>query len=211
MFHKLNIKKNEFLKVLLISFLFFGVSLYSKDKVILALGDSLTEGLGVETNAAWPSLMDKEIKKMKTGYTVINGGLSGSTSASGPSRLKWYLRIKPEIIVIALGANDGLRGLPISELTENLSLTIELAQKSGAKVVLAGMKVPPNYGPDYSKKFEQTYLNLARKYQLTLIPFLLEKVAGEEKLNQADRIHPNEKGHQIVMRNVLTVLEPLIK
>jgi acyl-CoA thioesterase-1 len=201
----------KFLKLLFICLSFFVATLSAKEAVILALGDSLTEGLGVETNQAWPSLLNTTLHQSGYAYQVVNGGLSGSTSASGPSRLKWYLRLKPEVVIVALGANDGLRGLPVSEMRSNLSVTIEAAKKSGATVLLCGMKVPPNYGPEYSKAFEDVFMSLARTYQVSFLPFLLEHVAGDESLNQADHIHPNEKGHKLVMKNVFDALVPLLK
>lgn len=177
----------------------FSFSLWaSQEAKILILGDSLTEGYGVNKEQAYPHQLDQIIKKKHTNkkIVIINGGISGSTSASSEKRLKWYLKSKPTHLVLALGANDGLRGISVEATEKNLSKAIELAQKSSIKVYLAGMKAPPNYGVEYTKKFEQIYLNLKNKYKITLIPFLLNGVAGEPKLNLADGIHPNELGHK---------------
>jgi acyl-CoA thioesterase-1 len=173
----------------------------SKATKILFLGDSLTEGYGVARPKTFPSLVTDQLNKRfvvrRMGKRVepIYGGISGSTSASAPSRLKWFLKAKPHLLFLAMGANDGLRGLPVSELEKNLSATIELAQQEGIDVILAGMKLPPNYGLKNVKEFEAVYPRLAKKYSIPLVPFLLEGVGGETKLNQADGIHPNEAGH----------------
>ncbi|MBL8992349.1 MAG: arylesterase [Spirochaetia bacterium] len=198
-------------KTLLILFLFLLSFGFTADKVILCLGDSLTEGYGVDTEVAYPALMEIEIKKKGYPYRVVNAGISGSTSASAAGRLNWFLKTKPEILILALGANDGLRGLSVSEMSANLSKAIEVGKQSGAQVILAGMKIPPNYGPDYAREFEAVFPILAKKYDLVFIPFLLEKVGGEPGLNQADRIHPNEKGHVILAQTVLKTLLPLLK
>jgi len=196
------------LGVLSVILLAFG---FSADKVILCLGDSLTEGYGVDMEVAYPALMEAEIKKKGFPYKVVNAGISGSTTASAAGRLNWFLKTKPDFLILALGANDGLRGLSVSEMSANLSKAIELGKQSGAKVILAGMKIPPNYGPDYAREFEAVFPALAKKYDLVFIPFLLDKVGGEPGLNQADRIHPNEKGHVILAQTVLKTLLPLLK
>lgn len=184
---------------------------YSSDKVILCLGDSLTEGYGIDPESAYPALMQSELKKQGYSYKVVNAGISGSTSASAANRLAWFLKSKPEILILCLGANDGLRGLSVPEMSANLSRAIEVGQKSGARVILAGMKIPPNYGPEYTRDFEAVFPALAKRYQLVFIPFLLEGVGGENALNLADRIHPNEKGHVVIAKTVLKTLTPLLK
>ena len=175
---------------------------------ILFLGDSLTEGLGVDTNDAFPKLVESLIQKeLKKNIKVINGGVSGSTTADGLDRLKWYLKRKPSIVFVALGANDGLRGLDLTQSQKNLEEIIEYAQKADAKVMLASMLIPPNYGPKYALEFKTMYENLKTKYNLKNTPFLLENVAGKKELNQRDGIHPNEQGHKIIAQNIFTFLK----
>jgi acyl-CoA thioesterase I len=178
---------------------------------ILFLGDSLTEGLGLEFGESFPALIEARFKKEgRTDLKVINGGVSGSTSASAPGRLQWYLRSKPDLMVLSLGANDGLRGLPVAELTANLTKTIELAQKSGVKVALTGMLIPPNYGPEYTEGFAKVFPELASQYHLEFLPFLLEGVAAKPELNQADGIHPNPDGAKIVAETVYQFIKPML-
>jgi len=182
----------------------------AETKRLLVLGDSLTEGYGIAQAAAYPALLEKKIKASGKNWTVINAGISGSTTASGPARLKWQLKSKPDLMILALGANDGLRGLDVQATEKNLAATIEIAKKEKIPVILAGMLLPPNYGTDYRKKFEEIYLSLAKKYQLKKIPFLLEGVAGKHELNLADGIHPNEKGHQIISDLVYKSIKDLL-
>lgn len=176
-------------------------------KTVLCLGDSLTEGYQLSKEEAYPFVIEKNLKSKYPDLKVINGGSSGATSASGLKRLDWYLQAKPDIMILALGANDGLRGLKLSETEKNLSLVIEKAQKRGIKVILAGMKIPTNMGAPYRKTFENLFIKLAEKYKIKLIPFLLEGVGGRPELNLADGIHPNAKGQEIIAKNILKVLE----
>ena len=180
---------------------------------VLFLGDSITAGLGVEPEQAYPSLVDRMIKdKGISGVSIINGSISGSTTASALSRLKWFQRTRPDILVLALGANDGLRGLSTQNMAENLGKAIGFAKEQGMAVILAGMEVPPNYGPSYSKDFRQVFPSLAAKYQITLIPFLLKDVGGVAGMNQEDGIHPNPEGHRIIARTVFPyVMEQIEK
>ena len=181
------------------------------ETTIVFLGDSLTEGFGLDKNEAFPHLFAQALKER--GYQnikVINAGISGSTSASAVSRLKWYLRIKPTILILALGANDGLRGVNPQAMKKNLETTIQMAQEQQIQVVLAGMKVPPNYGIKYAEDFESVFPDLAQKYKIPLIPFLLEGVAAQPELNLPDGIHPNQKGHQIITKLMLEYLLPLL-
>jgi acyl-CoA thioesterase I len=179
---------------------------------VLFLGDSLTEGVGVAKEQAFPEVLATLSAAQGKPINVINAGVSGATSASGLSRLKWHLKgkVKPDIVVLALGANDGLRGLDLQALRKNLEDVIVFAKKHSLKVVLAGMRVPPNYGIQYSERFAATYDDLARAHQIPIIPFLLAGVGGEAKLNQPDGIHPNAEGHKILAKNVLSVLAPLL-
>lgn len=173
------------------------------ERVVLFLGDSLTAGLGVEPDEAYPRLLGEKLNNDGlTGFRLVNGGISGSTSASALSRLQWYDRIRPAVLFLALGANDGLRGLTIEEMRRNLSTVIAAAKKRGMSVILAGMELPPNYGNQYTDSFRQVYRDLANEYQLDLIPFLLEGVGGVTALNQADGIHPNVEGHRRIARHV---------
>ena len=175
---------------------------------ILFLGDSLTEGLGVTKENAFPKLVETLIQKeLKKNITVINGGVSGSTSSDGLARLKWYLKKKPYIVFLALGTNDGLRGLNLKQSQKNLEEIVEYAQKFKAKVLLAGMRIPPNYGPEYVEDFEKIYQELKNKYNLKTMPFLLDGVAGVQKMNQRDGIHPNEEGHKIIAKKVFMFLK----
>ncbi len=178
---------------------------------IIILGDSLSSGLGVEPEQAYPYLIQDHLKKTGQHHIkIFNGSISGSTTAGALSRLKWFLRVKPDMLILALGANDGLRGLSASQMEQNLNSCIELAREKGMTIILAGMKIPPNYGPEYTREFEQTFEKLKKKYNLPLIPFLLKDVAGKPELNQADGIHPNAEGHKIIARTVLeTILEQL--
>jgi acyl-CoA thioesterase-1 len=178
---------------------------------VVILGDSLTAGLGLPMSRAYPSLLQRHIDDAGLKYTVVNAGVSGDTSAGGLSRLDWALDGDVRILVVALGGNDGLRGLPVAELSSNLSRIIERAQSRGVTVLLAGMEAPPNYGVDYTLAFHNAYPALAKKYHVVLIPFLLERVAGISGLNQADGIHPTEEGAQIVADTVWSALKPVIE
>jgi acyl-CoA thioesterase-1 len=169
---------------------------------ILCLGDSLTEGYGLAPEHAYPSVLERRL---------LNGGISGSTSASAVSRLEWQLRAAPDILILALGGNDGLRGLDLAATRRNLSAAIELAKGRGVRVVLAGMKLPPNYGPAYTGDFERLFPELAAEHDVALIPFLLEGVAARPGLNLPDGIHPNAEGYLRVAENVLEVLLPMLE
>lgn len=178
---------------------------------ILFIGDSISAGLGVEPEHAYPALIHNMLKeKGVQGVRIINGSISGSTTAGALSRLKWFLSAKPDILVLALGANDGLRGLSTTEMARNLDHTIVLAKEKNIRVILAGMEIPPNYGPEYARAFREVFAFLADKHHLSFIPFLLKDVAGRVSLNQADGIHPNREGHRIIAATVLPyILEQL--
>ena len=176
---------------------------------IVILGDSLTAGLGLAPAEAYPALVQQRLKREGLDYEVVNAGVSGDTSAGGLARLDWALAGDVRILIVALGGNDGLRGLPTSELRDNLARIIETAQARGIAVILAGMEAPPNYGRDYTVSFHNVYPNLARKYHVALVPFLLQGVAGTASLNQRDGIHPTPEGARIVADTVWTVLKPL--
>jgi acyl-CoA thioesterase-1 len=177
---------------------------------IVVLGDSLTAGLGLALDAAYPSLLQRRIDSSGFAYQVVNAGVSGDTSAGGLSRLDWALQGDVRVLLVALGGNDALRGLPPEELQRNLAQIIERAQARGIRVILAGMESPPNWGRDYNSSFHDVYPALAGRYHLPLVPFLLEGVAGSDTLNQADGIHPTAQGARIVADNVWAVLKPLL-
>ncbi len=178
--------------------------------LIVALGDSLTEGFGVSREEAYPHLVEKELIRKGHSVRIINAGISGSTSASATSRMQWFVRVKPDIVILALGGNDGLRGLSIKHMKKNLGKAIKLARSNNIRVLLAGMQIPLNYGQDYTKSFRNTFYELAEQYHLPLIPFLLEDVGNVPSLNLPDGIHPNPEGHKIISRTVIKNLEPLL-
>lgn len=188
-------------------FLLLCLSNIAMGQTILFLGDSLTEGYQLAKEEAFPALIEKELKKNHKDIKVINAGVSGATSASGMKRLDWYLKIKPDIMVLALGANDGLRGLKVTETEKNLASVIEKARGRGIEVILVGMKMPTNMGETYRSDFESIFPRLSKKYSIKLVPFLLEGVGGVPRYNLPDGIHPNQKGHEIMAKNVLKVLE----
>jgi acyl-CoA thioesterase I len=203
---------NIFTKAILFFLLSFSVN-GEEQKKILFLGDSLTAGFGVEQELAFPNLVLNKIDKKKLPYTVLNAGVSGNTSAGGLRRINWYFKTRVDIIIIALGANDGLRGLPVKSTEENLQKIIDAARLKNPKlkIILAGMKVPPNMGKKYSEGFTTIFPKLAKKNNCELIPFLLEKVAGLKDKNLADGIHPNPAGHRQIAENVMDILGPLIQ
>ncbi len=175
------------------------------------LGDSLTAGLGLSPEEAYPSLVQQKIDADGLGFKVVNAGVSGDTSAGGLSRLDWALEGDVRVLVVALGGNDALRGLPVDDLKANLSTIIERAQAKKIRVILAGMEAPPNFGQSYIVSFHQVYPELAKKYGVPLVPFLLQGVAGIEGLNQRDGIHPTAEGARTVADNVWSVLRPTLK
>ena len=177
---------------------------------VVALGDSLTAGLGLPVEQSYPSLLQQRIDKDHLNFEVVNAGVSGDTSAGGLSRLEWALDGDVRVLIVALGGNDALRALPPSELRDNLSAIIERAQARHIMVVLAGMEAPRNFGRDYDVRFHNVYPELAKKYHVAFVPFLLQDVAGIERLNQRDGIHPTAEGAEIVAKNVWTVLRPLL-
>ncbi len=177
---------------------------------IVAFGDSLTAGLGVQADDAYPAQLQRKLDDLKYPYRVINAGVSGDTTAGGLRRVPWILNNKPELVILELGANDGLRGLSIDQTKNNLGQIVKQLREAGAVVVLAGMKLPPNYGEDYTTRFEAIYPALAREYHLPFIPFFLEGVGGASSLNQADGIHPTKQGYEIVVEQVLNVLKTVL-
>lgn len=181
----------------------------AKKKNILFFGTSLTAGYGLDPTEAYPALIQNRIDSLKMPYNVINGGLSGETSAGGKGRIDWLLKQPVDIFVLELGANDGLRGLPVAQTIKNLQDIIDRvkAKYPNVKLVMAGMQVPPNMGAKYAADFKNIFPDLAKKNQMALIPFLLDKVGGVPKLNQADGIHPTAEGDKILAENVWLVLK----
>ncbi len=178
---------------------------------IIAFGDSLTAGLGVAPEQSYPTQLQKQLDALGYRYQVLNAGVSGDTSAGGLRRVSWVLAGKPRVVILELGGNDGLRGLGLPETRSHLDAIIRQLKDADVRVILAGMKLPPNYGEEYTARFEAMYRDLARLYELPLIPFLLEGVGGEKTLNQADGIHPTAEGYRIVVKNVLRSLLPVLK
>ncbi len=183
----------------------------SVSKKIIIIGDSLTEGLGVEKNKAFPALLQEKMDQQKIKYQVVNSGVSGSTTASALGRVKWVLSSKPDVVILALGANDGLRGVPVKESEKNLQSAIDmLIDKKVKKIILLGVLMPPNYGKSYTEEFKKMYIQLSKKNKVSLIPFILDEVAGNPQLNQADGIHPNEKGHQVIAEKLFPKIKGLL-
>ena len=177
---------------------------------IVVIGDSLTAGYGIDLAQSYPSLLQRHLDSAGYRYEVVNAGVSGDTSAGGLRRLDWALDGNVAVLIVALGGNDGLRGLPVEQLRKNLGDIIERGQDRGARVLLAGMEAPPNFGPAYTAAFRQTYRDLAKQYDVPLVPFLLDRVAGIPDLNISDGIHPNPAGARIVEQTVWQALEPLL-
>ncbi|WP_418500559.1 arylesterase [Flagellimonas sp.] len=184
----------------------------SNGKKILFFGDSLTAGYGLEVADAFPALIQEKLDSLGLDYQVVNAGLSGETTASGLNRMEWVLEDDISVVVLELGANDGLRGIPLEETRKNLQAMVDMIQEKlpQATIVLAGMQIPPNMGPEYTSGFRDIFPELAEKENLALIPFLLEGVAGIPELNQGDGIHPTQKGQQLVAENVWEVLAEVL-
>jgi acyl-CoA thioesterase-1 len=178
--------------------------------LVVFLGDSLTAGYGLPEADAYPALIEAALAAEGRPVRVVNAGVSGDTSAGGLARLDWVLRLEPDVVVVELGPNDGLRGLPLEATEANLRRIVERARAAGARVLLVGMLIPPNYGPDYAGRFAAIYPRLATELAVPLVPFLLEGVGGEPDLNLPDGIHPNAVGHRVVAENVLPHLRPLV-
>ena len=185
----------------------------SATKTILFFGNSLTAGMGLDMEQAFPALIQNKIDSLKLDFKVVNAGLSGETTASGKNRLSWVLKQKADIFVLELGANDGLRGIPLKETRKNLQIIIDnVKQKNpSTEIILAGMMIPPNMGETYTTQFQNIFPALAKENDLYLIPFILEDVAGIADLNQEDGIHPTAEGHKIVAQNVWIILKEIIQ
>lgn len=175
--------------------------------LVLFLGDSITAGYGLAGGDAFPALVEEALEERGRPARVINAGVSGDTTSGGLSRLDWLLEQDPDVVLVELGANDGLRGLPLELIEENLRRIVTRCRASGARAILAGMRVPPSYGPDYSEGFHALYARLAEDMNVPLIPFILEDVAGRPALNLPDGIHPTAEGHEILAETVLPYVE----
>lgn len=182
-------------------------------KTILFFGDSLTAGMGLDPSEAFPAIIQDKLDSLGMNYKVINAGLSGETTASGKNRVDWVLNQEVDIFILELGANDGLRGISPEETRKNLQEIINTVQEKypDTRILLAGMQIPPNMGPDYTREFRRIFPELAEENDVKLIPFLLKDVAGNPELNQQDGIHPTAEGHKILSENVWKVLQPMLR
>jgi acyl-CoA thioesterase-1 len=178
---------------------------------IVALGDSLTAGLGLSPAEAYPALLQERLDREGLRYEVVNAGVSGDTSAGGLRRVDWALEGDVKVLIVALGGNDALRGLPIEQLRDNLAEIITRAKRRGITVILAGMEAPPNFGAGYTVAFRQAYRDLAKDHDVVLVPFLLDGVAGLPHMNQTDGIHPTADGAHRVADNIWSALQPIVK
>jgi len=179
---------------------------------VVVFGDSLSAAYGIARSRGWVALLAERLKRERPDYSVVNASISGDTSSGGRARIgKTLERERPSVLVLELGANDGLRGLPVAQMKSNLGAIIEQAQAAGARVVVVGMKLPPNYGPDYTRAFESAFGELARRYRTALVPFLLEDFAEKPELFQSDRFHPTEAAQPLMLERVWKALAPLLK
>lgn len=203
-------------KLLVFIFIFITGILQAQDtdsKTILFFGDSITAGLGVDNNQAFPALIQDRLDSLGMDYEVINGGSSGETSAGGLRRIDWVLQREIDVMVLELGGNDGLRGIELSSTKENLQQIINKLQAKypEAKIIIAGMQVPPNLGTDYTRQFDAMYPELAKENDLPLIPMIMDKIGGDDELMQGDGLHPTPGGHKVIAETVWEVLEPLLE
>ncbi|MBI2318519.1 MAG: arylesterase [Betaproteobacteria bacterium] len=198
--------------ILLIALALLGSGRACAAVAILVYGDSLSAAYGIAQKDGWVALLEKRLKEQRLDYSVANASISGETSSGGASRIAAALAThRPRILILALGANDGLRGLPLDQLRDNLGAIIRAARKAGARVLLAGMRMPPNYGPQYTRGFEQVYGSLAREHKVPLAPFLLESIAGKRELFLEDNLHPNAQAQPIILETVWRGLAPMLK
>jgi acyl-CoA thioesterase-1 len=185
---------------------------FAAEKTILVFGDSLAAAYGIAQARGWVNLLAERLKRERPDYIVVNASISGETTGGGAARFDAALqKHRPQIVVLELGGNDGLRGLPVLQMKKNLSSMIERAQKSGARVLLVGMQIPPNYGIDYAQSFQDAYVELAKRHKTALLPFLLEGFADKQELFQSDRIHPTQEAQPLIEQRVWSALKPLLK
>ena len=183
----------------------------AEEPVIVALGDSLTAGFGVLPDDAYPALLEERLRREGYAYRVVNAGVSGDTTAGGLRRVDWVLRSRPSIVIVALGANDGLRHQSVAAMRDNLLAIVRRLRAAGASVLLVGMRVPPNYGDEYGRAFSAVFPDVARVTGVPLAPFLLDGVAGEPRLNQPDGIHPTAEGQRLIADRLWPYLKPLLR
>lgn len=212
LFRLLLVLKTLLLSLFFSSFVAWSVPAYAENPKIMIYGDSLSAAYGIPQQKGWASLLQQKLVSEHYQYDVVNASISGETTSGGASRIRNALsQIKPNIIILELGANDGLRGLPIESMIANLNTIIQEGKKSGAKILLVGMKIPPNYGPQYTKLFSQSYLKLSQEHQIPLVPFMLENVAAKTNLIQDDGLHPNAIAQPLVLDNIWSKLKMLLK
>lgn len=212
LFRLLLVLKTLLLSLFFTSFVAWSVPAYAENPKIMIYGDSLSAAYGIPQQKGWASLLQQKLVSEHYQYDVVNASISGETTSGGASRIRNALsQIKPNIIILELGANDGLRGLPIESMIANLNTIIQEGKKSGAKILLVGMKIPPNYGPQYTKLFSQSYLKLSQEHQIPLVPFMLENIAAKTNLIQDDGLHPNAIAQPLVLDNIWSQLKMLLK
>ncbi|PPD48148.1 MAG: arylesterase [Methylotenera sp.] len=212
LFRLLLVLKTLLLSLFFSSFVAWSVPAYAENPKIMIYGDSLSAAYGIPQQKGWASLLQQKLVSEHYQYDVVNASISGETTSGGASRIRNALsQIKPNIIILELGANDGLRGLPIESMIANLNTIIQEGKKSGAKILLVGMKIPPNYGPQYTKLFSQSYLKLSQEHQIPLVPFMLENIAAKTNLIQDDGLHPNAIAQPLVLDNIWSKLKMLLK
>jgi acyl-CoA thioesterase-1 len=199
------------IRTLLLFFILWPLAAHAAGKSILIVGDSLSAGYGLALSRGWVALLEERLKRERFDYSVANASISGDTSAGGRARIDAALeRHRPAVVIVELGANDGLRGLPVAQMKANLAAIIERSRKSGARVLLVGMKLPPNFGPDYTTAFENAFAELARSHKVPLVPFMLEGFAEKLEYFQPDRIHPNEQAQPLILERIWRALRPLL-
>lgn len=179
---------------------------------LLVFGDSLSSAYGIGSREGWVTLMEERLKQKKFDYNVVNASISGETTSGGATRIDEALaRTKPGLVIVALGGNDGLRGLPTSQIEANLTRIVESARRSGARVLLLGIRMPPNYGPQYTREFAAVYTEVAKRQKVPLVPFMLQGVVGQHDLMQPDKIHPSAAAQPVILETVWKGLQPLLK
>jgi len=209
--HVSRLSKQALMFVMFAVFIFTTLPAHSASKTILVLGDSLSAEYGLVRGKGWVALLEQRLQQKNIAATVINASISGDTTSGGKARLAALLeRHHPDVLIIELGGNDALRGLPLKASEDNFKAMIEMAKTQRSKVLLAGMRIPPNYGPDYSERFFSLYEKLAKANKTALVPFLLEGIAEKDALFQADRIHPLAEAHPAILNNVWSHLLPLL-
>jgi acyl-CoA thioesterase-1 len=212
LFRLLLVSKTLLLSLFFLNFVAWSAPTLAENPKIMIYGDSLSAAYGIPQQQGWVSLLQKKLASEHYQYEVINASISGETTSGGVSRINNALKqVKPSIVIIELGANDGLRGLPIQEMTTNLETIIQQSKESGAKLLLVGMRIPPNYGPQYTKLFSQSYVKLSQAHQIPLVPFMLENIAAKANLIQDDGLHPNAVAQPMVLDNIWPHLKKLLK